>query len=115
MKLVILLSFLLNLKLSLTYFSKDKTQINKDFDTFEKQSYMEKSTTLNKKNPYSFLQLKTTIRQKPSMQFKATVYLLKDKDPIEEKPQEIKATLKITDSLDIFENHKLTSKVSFLE
>lgn len=115
MKLVILLSFILNLKLSITYFFKEKSNLKKDFDTFEIQSFLEKSTAVNKMNSHSLLQLKTSSRQRPTKQFKAKIYIFKDQDPLSEKPHETQATIKLTDSLEIYEKQKLTRKISFLE
>jgi len=99
--------------MSITYFLNDKTNLKIDLDTFEKQSFLEKSIALNKMNSNSLLQMKTS--SKNSKKFKATVYLFKDIDPIEEKPQVWKATVKLSDSFEIFENQKLTHKISFLE
>ena len=115
MKLVIFLSFILNLKLSITYLFKDKSNLEKEFDSFEIQSFMEKSTALSKMNSHFLLQLKTSIREKPSKLFKAKIYIFNDRDPLSEKPHISQATMKLTDSLEIYESQKLKKKISFLE
>lgn len=115
MKLVILLSLLLNLKFSIAYFFSDKISVGSDFNTFEKQSFLEKSNTMNEIKSNSMLHLETFNKQRISKQYKTKVYLLNDKDPIGQKANVFHATVKLTDSLEIFENQKLTRKISFLE
>jgi hypothetical protein len=115
MKLVIFLSFILNLKLSIAYFFKDKNDLKNNFDTFENQIFLEKSSALNKIKSQSLVKLNNSNRQRVNKQYKTKIYLLKDKDAIGEKPSVFKATVKLSDSLEIFENLKLTRKISFLE
>jgi len=115
MKFVNFLCFLIILNLSIADFIGSNKTLQNNFDDFEVQNFLEKgSSTISKMNANSFSKLKLLYR-KNNKSFKAKIYILKEKDPLEQKPHVFKANLKLTESIEIYQNKKLEKKISFLE
>lgn len=113
MKLVIILFFLINLKLIFTYSLEDKKSLNKEELSLEIQSLLKKSSTLNKIKSKSFSSIKSLNRN--NKLYKTRIFIIKDRDQIQEKPLMFKASIKLADSFDIYEKQKLIKQISLSE
>lgn len=116
MKLVIFLSFVVNLKIIISHMLENQKQIRSHWSPFRRFSFLEKGSNYNGMNRISESQADQFFFNIKKKYYLATFNIIKDTDTIKvDPPQSFKSKFQIGENIEIYHNEKLNKKIPLVE